>query len=156
LQAEAYAVHQHDFQERPEDFAAITRAKMLPGAFIAASEYVKAQQWRRKLAQEFAVAMRGLDAVVTLSALELPCLIDDAEALARTYERHCRMPFNITGTPAVAVPTGFSAEGVPLGMQIAGRAFDEAMLYRIAYSYCEATRLSEQRPPIRMPEEIVA
>jgi len=48
------------------------------------------------------------------------------------------MPFNVTGTPAIAVPTGLSASGLPLGMQIAGKAFDEAMVYRVAAAYCEA------------------
>ena len=156
LQSEAYAVHQRDFQERPEDFAAITRAKMLPGAFIPASEYVKAQQWRRRLAGEYAAAMRELDAVVTLSALELPCRIDDAEAIAKTYERHCRMPFNVAGAPAIAVPTGSSAAGVPLGMQIGGRAFDEVTIYRVAQDFCEATGFAARRTPVTVREPVIA
>jgi aspartyl-tRNA(Asn)/glutamyl-tRNA(Gln) amidotransferase subunit A len=61
------------------------------------------------------------------------------------------MPFNVTGTPAIAVPTGFSAGGLPLGMQIATRAFDETMLYRIAHAFCAATRLTERRPPALAP-----
>jgi len=81
----------------------------------------------------------------------VPCRVDDAEAVARTYERHCRMPFNVTGTPAIAVPTGFSAGGLPLGMQIATRAFDETMLYRIAHAFCAATRLTERRPSALLP-----
>jgi aspartyl-tRNA(Asn)/glutamyl-tRNA(Gln) amidotransferase subunit A len=146
LQAEAYAIHEKDLQERPQDYAPITLGKILPGAFIAAADYVKAQQWRTVLARAFAQAMQGLDAMVTLSSFTLPCRIDDVEAVARTYERHCRMPFNVTGTPAIAVPTGFSAGGLPLGMQIATRAFDEAMLYRIAHAFCAATGLTERRP----------
>jgi aspartyl-tRNA(Asn)/glutamyl-tRNA(Gln) amidotransferase subunit A len=92
--------------------------------------------------------MQGLDAVVTLSSFTVPCRLDDAEAVARTYERHCRMPFNVTGTPAIAVPTGFSAGGLPLGMQIATGAFAEPMLYRIAHAFCAATGLTQRRPPI--------
>ena len=152
LQAEAYAVHERDLQTRPEDYAEITRRKLLPGAFIAAVDYIKAQQERTLLCGEFAEAMRDLDAVVTLSGLELPCRLDDPETIARTYERHCRMPFNVTGTPALAVPTGFSASGLPLGMQIAGRAFEEPMVYRVAFAYDEATRWSERRPPIAVPQ----
>ena len=155
LQAEAYAVHQRDLQERPEDYAAITRSKIMNGAFIPASEYIKAQQWRRKLAQEFAAAMDGFDAVITLSSLDPPCRIDDAEMVAKTYDRQCRMVFNMTGTPAIAVPTGF-ADGVPLGMQIAGRAFDEPMLYRIAFAFCEATGFTDMRPPQQVLEKAVA
>ena len=82
--------------------------------------------------------MRDLDAVVTLSSLLLPCRIDDPAAIARTYDQQCRLVFNVTGTPAISVPTGFTASGVPLAMQIAGRAFDEPMVYRVAQAYCEA------------------
>jgi aspartyl-tRNA(Asn)/glutamyl-tRNA(Gln) amidotransferase subunit A len=151
LQAEAYAIHEKDLQERPQEYAPITLGKILPGAFIAASDYVKAQQWRSALARAFMQAMQGLDAVVTLSSFTVPCRLDDAEAVARTYERHCRMPFNVTGTPAIAVPTGFSAGGLPLGMQIATGAFEEPMLYRIAHAFCAATGLTQRRPPILHP-----
>jgi hypothetical protein len=57
------------------------------------------------------------------------------------------MPFNVTGTPAIAVPNGFSDGGLPLGMQIATKAFDKAMLYRIAHVFCAATGLTKRRPP---------
>jgi aspartyl-tRNA(Asn)/glutamyl-tRNA(Gln) amidotransferase subunit A len=137
-QAEAYAIHEKDVQERPEDFAALTRNRLLPGAFVSAAKYIRAQQLRGALCREFAEAMRDLDAVVTLSSLLLPCQIDDPAAIARTYDQQCRLVFNVTGTPAISVPTGFTASGVPLAMQIAGRAFDEPMVYRIAQGYCEA------------------
>jgi aspartyl-tRNA(Asn)/glutamyl-tRNA(Gln) amidotransferase subunit A len=146
--AEAYVVHERDLQERPEQFAAITRGKVLPGAFIAAADYIKAQQLRAVLAQEFAELMRELDAVVTLSSLDLPCRIDDEKTIAATYERQCRMPFNVAGVPAIAVPTGFTAAGLPLAMQIVGRAFDEPMVYRVAHAYCAATGWTDRRPPI--------
>jgi aspartyl-tRNA(Asn)/glutamyl-tRNA(Gln) amidotransferase subunit A len=147
LQSEAFAIHERELQERPEDFAPITRGKLLPGAFIAASDYVKAQQWRRALTDQYNAATQGLDAVVTLSSLLLPCRIDDKEAIARSYERHCRMPFNVTGAPAISVPTGFSRDGLPLAMQIAARPFDEPMLFRVAHAYCAATGFTARRPP---------
>jgi aspartyl-tRNA(Asn)/glutamyl-tRNA(Gln) amidotransferase subunit A len=137
-QAESYAIHERDVQERPEDFAALTRNRLLPGAFVSAAKYIRAQQLRGALCREFAEAMRDLDAVVTLSSLLLPCRIDDPAAIARTYDQQCRLVFNVTGTPAISVPTGFTDTGVPLAMQIAGRAFDEPMVYRIAQGYCEA------------------
>ena len=63
------------------------------------------------------------------------------------------MPFNVTGTPAISVPTGFTAAGLPLGMQIVGRAFAEPMVYRVAQAYCDATRFGERRPPAMQPAE---
>ncbi len=137
-QAEAYAIHEKDVQERPEDFAALTRNRLLPGAFVSSVKYIRAQQLRAALCREFAEAMRDLDAVVTLSSLLLPCKIDDAAAVAKTYDQQARLVFNVTGTPAISVPTGFTSSGIPLAMQIASRAFDDAMVYRIAQAYCEA------------------
>jgi Asp-tRNA(Asn)/Glu-tRNA(Gln) amidotransferase A subunit family amidase len=58
------------------------------------------------------------------------------------------MPFNVTGTPALSVPTGFTDDGLPLGMQIVGRANDEAMVYRVAYAYEQVTRWSERHPTL--------
>ena len=62
-------------------------------------------------------------------------------------------PFNVTGTPAISVPTGFTSTGLPLAMQIAGRAFAEPMVYRIAQAYCDATQFGERRPPAVQPAE---
>jgi aspartyl-tRNA(Asn)/glutamyl-tRNA(Gln) amidotransferase subunit A len=146
--AEAYAIHEKDLRERAEDYAAITRRRMLGGAFIAASEYVKAQQLRAVLRDELRTALDEVDTAITLSSFDLPCRIDDEAAIARTYERQCRMPFNVAGVPAISVPTGFSKEGIPLGMQIVGRAFDEATVYRVAFAYCEAAGWCARRPPI--------
>ena len=154
--AEAYAIHERDLQQRPEDFAALTRNRVLPGAFVPASKYIKAQQLRAALCREFAAAMRELDAVVTLSSLLLPCRIDDSAAVARTYDQQCRLVFNVTGGPAISVPTGFSKSGLPLAMQIASRAFAEPMVYRIAQAYCAASGFADKRPPIKVPERAVA
>ncbi|MCC7347110.1 MAG: amidase [Variibacter sp.] len=153
LQAESYAIHEAWLQERPQDYAALTREKLLPGAFIAAHDYVKAQQWRTALAREFAAALRAenLDAVVTISSMTPPCRIDDPEALARTYDKSARMPFNVTGTPAIAVPTGFSQAGAPLGMQLGAAAFAEPLLYRLAHAFCAATGLTARFPTPAAP-----
>jgi aspartyl-tRNA(Asn)/glutamyl-tRNA(Gln) amidotransferase subunit A len=148
---ESYALHERDLNERPDDFAAITREKLMRGAGMTAGRYIEANRMRTVLRNEFAETMRELDAVVTLSSLDPPCRIDDAAMVAKTYERQARIVFNVTGTPALAVPTGFSADGVPLGMQIAGKAFDEPTLYRIAQAYCEATGFCERRPPLAAP-----
>jgi Asp-tRNA(Asn)/Glu-tRNA(Gln) amidotransferase A subunit family amidase len=51
------------------------------------------------------------------------------------------------------VPTGFTAAGLPLAMQIAGAAFAEPMVYRIAHAYCEATGFADRRPAIARASE---
>jgi aspartyl-tRNA(Asn)/glutamyl-tRNA(Gln) amidotransferase subunit A len=153
---ESYALHERDIIERPGDFAAITLQKLMRGANTTAGQYIAANRMRTVLRNAFAEEMRDLDAVVTVSSHDPPCRIDDAEMVAKTYERQARIVFNVTGTPALAVPTGFSAAGLPLGMQIAGKAFDEPMLYRIAHAYCEATGWCERRPPLAEPSRSAA
>jgi aspartyl-tRNA(Asn)/glutamyl-tRNA(Gln) amidotransferase subunit A len=148
IQAESYVVHEAWLKQRPQDYCEISRRKLLTGAFIRAEEYIKALQARTMLCAEFDALMHDYDAVITLSGLELPCELDDPDTIAKTYERHARMPFNITGTPAIAVPTGFSREGIPLGMQICGKAFDEPMVYRVAHAYCEAAGWATHRPKL--------
>jgi aspartyl-tRNA(Asn)/glutamyl-tRNA(Gln) amidotransferase subunit A len=139
-------------QARPEDFSALTRNRVLPGAFIPAVKYIKAQQLRAALSAEMAQATRGLDAVVTLSSLLMPCRIDDVDAVLKTYDQQARLVFNVTGQPAISVPTGFSGSGLPLAMQIAGHAFDEPTVFRVAHAYCEATGFADRRAPIKVPE----
>ena len=60
------------------------------------------------------------------------------------------MPFNVTGNPVLAFPTGFSASGLPLGMQIVGRAFDEPTVLRIGAAYEAAAGWIEKRPSFQL------
>jgi aspartyl-tRNA(Asn)/glutamyl-tRNA(Gln) amidotransferase subunit A len=144
-QAEQYVIHERWLQERPQDYCELSREKLLAGAFLPARDYVKARQAQRVLREEFERLMARYDAVLALSGHELPLRFDDPE-MPKAYERHARMPFNVTGTPALAVPTGFSSEGLPLGMQIAGKANEEGTLYRIAWQYEEATQWIARHP----------
>jgi aspartyl-tRNA(Asn)/glutamyl-tRNA(Gln) amidotransferase subunit A len=150
--AEAFAIHEHDLRERPQDFAMLTRNRILPGAFVSAAKYIKAQQLRAALCREMADVMDGLDAVITLSSLLLPCPIEDTAAVLRTYDQQCRLVFNVTGGPAISVPTGRSPDDMPLAMQIASRAFAEPMVYRIAQAYCEAAGTCIGADPAMQPK----
>ena len=154
--AEAYAIHERDVQQRPEDFAMLTRNRIMAGAFVSAAKYIKAQQLRAALCREMAEATRELDAVITLSSLLLPCKIDDTAAVLKTYDQQARLVFNVTGAPCISVPTGFSADGLPLAMQIASHAFDEPTVYRIAHAYCEAAGTCIGADPKTQPRLVAA
>ncbi len=78
--------------------------------------------------------------------MDPPARLDGEAALERGYGRQARPPFNLTGAPAMAVPTGFSSAGLPLSMQIAAKNFDEAMIYRVAHAYEQATDWTARRP----------
>jgi len=147
-QFEQYAVHRLWLKSRPLDYCALSLSKLQPGEVITQEHYEQAGVRRRALTEELARVLRDFDAVVTLSGLEMPCLIDRPDEIARTYMRNLRMPFSLTGSPALAVPTGFSRDGLPLGMQIVGKAHDEATLYAIARAYCDGTGWTERHPAL--------
>jgi aspartyl-tRNA(Asn)/glutamyl-tRNA(Gln) amidotransferase subunit A len=72
--------------------------------------------------------------------------VEDAERCEYTYNRQARAPLNLTGSPALAVPTGFASTGLPLSMQIIGKPFDEATVYRVARAYEQATPWTTMHP----------
>ena len=146
LTVEGYAVHRRWLQERPQDYAAMTREKLLPGAFISGPDYVDALRMRARLRDEFAAQMQSFDALICASAMEPPCRIDDEAEVARTYPRQARAPFNFLGCPAVVVPCGFHSNGLPLSVQLIGKAFDEAMLYRVGAAYEAAHDWTDRHP----------
>ncbi len=148
LLSEAYAIHEEWLQERPGDYAHFTRERLLPGAFMRATHYVQALRHREKMKHAFDEMMRSYDAVLTASSMQVPCRIDDVPEVERTYSRQSRTPFNVIGNPALVVPSGFDKNGLPLSIQIAGRAFDEATVYRIGHAYEQATRWFEKHPPV--------
>jgi len=148
LMAEAYAVHEKWLRERPQDYGELTRGRLFPGAFVSGAEYVNAMRMRARFADGFHRLFDDVDVIVTASAHDPACRIDDPQAVEYTYARQARAPFNLTGSPALALLTGFSAGGLPLGMQIVGRPHGEAMVYRVGEAYEAATGWAQRRPPL--------
>jgi aspartyl-tRNA(Asn)/glutamyl-tRNA(Gln) amidotransferase subunit A len=146
LAAEAYAVHEAWLKQRPQDYGARGRERLLAGAGLSAADYLQASRWRLKLRDTAAAAFRDIDVAITASSLDPACRIDDNEALTATYARQARIPFNVTGQPALVIPAGFSKAGLPLSLQIVGHPFAEATVYRVAAAYEAATRWSDRHP----------
>ncbi len=146
--SEAYAIHRRFLRDRPGDYGQLARQRILTGAGILAADYVDALRLKSRLIAATQAAMQGLDAIVTASSMDPPPRLDDAEENARVYPRQARQPFNVTGQPAIAVPAGFTAGGLPLAIQIAGHAWQEARVYRIAAAYEAATGWGKRRPEI--------
>ncbi|HEX6842360.1 MAG TPA: amidase [Stellaceae bacterium] len=147
LAAEAFAVHERWLTERPEDYGARARERLLAGAALSAADYIQALRWRRKLRDQTAAAFAGIDVAVTASGFDAACRIDDDEALATNYWRQARMPFNVTGQPALVIPAGFTKGGLPLSLQLIGHPFAEATVYRAAAAYEAATPWIKRHPP---------
>ena len=145
--AEAYALHEKDFQERPQDFGHHMFARIALGGFLSAADYVEATRQRRELAVEFARALDGLDAVVSANSTG-PAPRIDALPVFGTYERASYTgPYNLTGSPALSVPIGFEG-GLPLAFQIVGKPFDEEGVMCIGHAFEQATEFHRQRPAL--------
>jgi len=147
LASEAFSIHRRHLSERPGDYGALARQRLSVGAGFAAADYVDALRLRVRLIEQTNAAMDGLDAILTVSSMDPPPPIGDAEACARVYPRQARMPFNVTGQPAIAIPAGFTPDGLPLSIQIVGHNWQEARVYRIAHAYEQATGWGKRRPP---------
>jgi aspartyl-tRNA(Asn)/glutamyl-tRNA(Gln) amidotransferase subunit A len=148
--AEAYALHETDFRERPQDFGHHMFARIALGAFLTAADYVEAMRQRRELCVEFARALDGVDVVVSANSTGPAPRIDTIPTYS-TFERASYTgPYNLTGSPALSVPIGFE-DGLPLAFQIAGKPFDEAGVMRVGHAFEQATEFHRQRPPISAP-----
>jgi len=144
--SEAFAIHQPTLRERFGDYGEMFRDRMALATLISGGDYVQAVRRRRELATEFATAMADLDLALTAAAPgEAPAI--DAVGKFATFERPMlTMPFNVTGTPAMSVCSGYSAAGLPLAFQLAGKPFDEVTVLRAAHAYEKATTWRSVRP----------
>jgi len=148
LTCEAFAIHEKWMRERPQDYGALARERLMAGAFVRGADYVNATRVRRQMADAFHALFADVDVMLTASSMDPACRIDDPQAVEYTYARQARAPFNVTGSPALSVPTGFSNTGLPLGMQIVGSPWSEALIYRVAHAYEQTTRWCERHPAL--------
>lgn len=152
--AEAFAYHQDDIQDRRLDFGWTARGSFATGSLFTAPEYVQSQRIRAKLQQEFRVALETVDLLLSPTSPKPAGTYEDAFAASpppRPMPSYTGV-YNLAGLPALAIPSGFSAEGLPLSVQIAGRPFDEATVLRAGYAYQQATDWHLRRPSIAVDQ----
>ena len=148
LSSEAFAIHERWMKERPQDYGALGRERLAAGAFIRAADYVNALRRRRQMTGAFHALFSEVDVMITASSMDPACPIDDLKQVDYTYPRQARSPFNVTGSPALSVPSGFSKDGLPLGIQLVGAPFSEALLYRVAHAYEQASPWKDRHPTL--------
>jgi aspartyl-tRNA(Asn)/glutamyl-tRNA(Gln) amidotransferase subunit A len=147
LLSEAAAIHGRWLRDAPEGYSDLTRKRLAPGLFIRAEDYVQAQRRRRELVAAVEDVFAGVDLLLTASSMDPACRIDDAAAIEITYPRQARTGFNVTGHPALTLMCGLTKEDrLPLSLQLVGRFFDEATIYRAAAAYERATPWKDMRP----------
>lgn len=138
--AEAYAYHRPDLQSRWPDFAAGTRAAVIEGALTAAGDYVQMQRVRR-VGQRLLGALyadAGIDLVITPTTSEPAPLFDDMKLADLIPSLHTPY-WNAVGNPAMSVPMGFTAAGLPMGLQLCGKPFAEATVFAAGHAFQQQT-----------------
>ena len=154
IYAESAAYHRDLVLSRGKEYDPSVRWRLEVGLFISAEEYLQALRAREVYTHEALDLLREVDVIAGPTEPVVAPLIDaqgieiegkevGSIAALTQYTR----PFNITGFPAVTVPCGFS-EGLPVGLQLAGRPFEEATILNTGYAYQQATDWHTRRPPL--------
>jgi aspartyl-tRNA(Asn)/glutamyl-tRNA(Gln) amidotransferase subunit A len=146
LTTEAYAVHEPWLKERFNDYGELLRDRLAFGALLPASAYVQALRRRRVLCLEMRDAMADLDILITASAPAEAPKINEVPKWTMLEKPGFTMPFNVTGLPALSVCTGYGVGGLPVSMQIVGKPFAEATVFRAGHAYEAATTWRSKRP----------
>jgi Asp-tRNA(Asn)/Glu-tRNA(Gln) amidotransferase A subunit family amidase len=151
LVAEAAAVHHQGLRETPDGYVPETRLMLELGALLPAAYIERAQRARALLCREVADAFGNerIDALVTPTLPRASMAVEDMviETDLPKYIPYT-LPANLTGLPALSVPCGFTAAGLPVGLQLIGRRNTEATLLGIAGQYEQATPWHERRPEL--------
>ena len=140
--AEAMAYHQPDLQTRWTDYFAASRATVGLAAFISAADYVQMQRVRQMVVTKLAGLYKDVDLVLTPTVgVGAPALTEITDpTFMSTLEPMLATPYwDAAGNPVVSVPMGFTADGLPLGFQLAGRPFEEALVLKAADAYQQDT-----------------
>ena len=157
IYVDATSVHRQGLRDHPEKYDHNNRVRLLTGALVPAQAHQKAARLRQMLRNQI------LDALTRVDVLALPASSVQATSIPteaglskngkqdfltmlggrRTYTS----PFNVASVPALSINCGFTSDGLPVGLQLVGRPFDEPTVLRAAYSYEQATEWHTRRPP---------
>ena len=148
MMSEAYAYHKANLAAQPENFGPVVRHRFYLGGLFGSGEYVKAQQARTRIRREFAEVMQRVDLIGCPTMLGPAPVFDTFDPSSVVLGRSFTAPFNETGMPAISVPCGFTQSGLPLGLQLAGKPFEEETVIRAAYTYQQHAGWYKQRPAL--------
>jgi len=154
--AEPSTYHQRWLRERPDDYGEDVRGLLEIGEMLLATHYLQAQRYRSLLRSEFMNAFRRVDVFIcptlpfTATRIgEMKVVIENGveEDMLSAIMQFTGVP-SLTGLPALNVPCGFDPDGMPIGMQIIGRPFDESTLFRAGAAFQEATDFHRREPDL--------
>ena len=146
--SEAYSYHLPNLRAQPENYGETFLRRLFVGGLSTAADYVQAQRFRTRITQEFRQIMETVDLIAMPTQVNPPGVLEDMRSTAPILGPSFMAPFNQTGMPAMSIPCGFDSNGLPVGLQLAGRPFDEPTVLRAAYTYQQHVGLYKLRPPL--------
>ena len=151
--AEASAFHERWIRTQAQAYHPEIAMRLKWGLLLPASAYLKAQRLRALICRDAMRFWSQVDVVVTAATLipahrrgQTHVRLGAREVSTREALLRLMRPFNLTGLPAIAVPCGFTASGLPIGLQIAGKPFDESTVLRAAHAYEQHTEWHHRQP----------
>lgn len=149
-------VHREGIDKRLKEYDYNLQLRLLAGAILPAQAHQKAVRLRHMLRQQILDALDQVDVLVmptsSIPASPLPekAGVESKKAFMEMLggRRSFTAPFNLASVPALSINCGFTSEDLPVGLQIAGKPFDESTVFRVAYAYEQATDWHTRRPPV--------
>jgi aspartyl-tRNA(Asn)/glutamyl-tRNA(Gln) amidotransferase subunit A len=155
LMAEATAYHSKLVRSRGSQMDPNVRMRIEAGFFISAADYIQAQQARTLFDRQSRDLFNNVDILagptepVTAPRIGSTSVqIGDATVGSTAALTQYTRAFNLNGFPAVTVPCGFSDDGLPIGLQLAGKPFDESTVLKAAHTYETNNEWHKRRPPV--------
>ena len=155
LMSEATAYHRDLLEKDGHQIYEPVRQRLEAGLFISAAEYLRAQQARtifdnqgRRLLDDVDLLAGPTEPVTAPRIMASKVMAGEQEVGVVGALTQYTRPYNINGFPAISVPCGFSDENMPIGLQLAGKPFDELTVLRAAHAYEQTTDWHTRRPPV--------
>ena len=150
-QADGAAFHRERMKEHPDWFGADVRLRLETGAAFTSGEYSLARRTQVEATRRFELLFDEYDALI-LPTTPIPAPVLEGENAIERARQLTRFtaPFNLSGLPALSVPCGFTTEGLPIGLQIVSRAWNEAGVLRTGYTFQQATDWHKMKPQITL------
>ncbi|HEY5300911.1 MAG TPA: amidase [Acetobacteraceae bacterium] len=144
--SEAYALHEATLRTRLAEYSRAFRVRVLAGALIRAADYIAAQRRRSDLITQMASAFATVDVLVTLPTAGAAPLLTEQRPDDGFAQPFATTVANVGAVPALVVCGGFTAQGLPLGIEFIGPAWAEARLLRLGHQFERATGTRDRRP----------
>jgi aspartyl-tRNA(Asn)/glutamyl-tRNA(Gln) amidotransferase subunit A len=146
LISEAYAYHESGLRERFDQYGRPFRTRVMRGALWSTADYLNATRARGRFCRAMSELMSQVDVIAMPTGSVAADRFDDPDHVPYSRPSFTRI-FNLTGQPSISVPCGFTADGLPIGLMLSGRAFEDATVLRLAHAYEQAHDWHRRRPP---------